>query len=718
MEQNRIDSIARMMARVDSRRRAFGIVLGGAGAALVGRSIATIGAEQRDCRPAGDQCAIDDACCSGRCDDGRCVGQDAVHAAQDADGRAGAGAGGAKAKRRKHEGTGGKRNNNNNKGKGRGRDDADKPPQHEQGHDADPTTEPAGEYPDGDAEPPPEATAAPEPTDEETVPDAEATVEPDVSGDDSRCIAVGKPCKNDARCCSGRCVKRICRKGQEQDVAADGATTRAASAAPGASDRVLLAIYNHRSTSAGVNYAKMAYRPRQFATGLVVADPFKGNLRVDNAGPYAGWDILDTYNYSNNRLQTRNDWLELQLNRRATVAVVWRGGTTIPNWLGGWTKATDITVAGRPFPTYRRVLPAGKTDLGSVFNPGDNPNGRGRDTYWVLFAEADGLASPEPRVPSGRERPRPNQTCPTWVHGQYVTQGPDGKNWPTWHHQIEPVYWCYHRHEHGSNPAAFHASQKPVYGYTTAQHGYAHDLQEAHPGFKTYVVDDDNGNRWMITQHFGTTGLARACQRHHTVDIAVRRRSDGQLLADLHFMADYGKSLVNNTDQPLRPAACPDQANVTGSGTRKLPTQESGYVGYEPWRFDQRGNVLGLTGSFTVNTPDTVAYCNTVRCDRAIQTGNSGSEHFLTPNDGFSLTDPKHAGDGTFYTNDTGSRLLSAGAAGALRQYVRPGMPRLSLRSGGSAGHYRDLEAWGRPYVYTKTDSNPTEREGSIEPPN
>ena len=110
--------------------------------------------------------------------------------------------------------------------------------------------------------------------------------------------------------------------------------------------------------NAGVDWSKVVYRPRQFANGLVVPDPTRGPLRVDNAGAYAGWDFFSAYNWSVHRVATAADWLELQLNRAATVVVVWRGGPAVPQWLAGWTKGSDVGAGGKQFPTYRRRITA------------------------------------------------------------------------------------------------------------------------------------------------------------------------------------------------------------------------------------------------------------------------------------------------------------------------------------------------------------------------
>jgi hypothetical protein len=62
-------------------------------------------------------------------------------------------------------------------------------------------------------------------------------------------------------------------------------------------DRVLLARYGINLPNAGVDWSKVAYRPRQFANGLAITDPTRGTLKVDGANDYAGWDFFSSYNW-------------------------------------------------------------------------------------------------------------------------------------------------------------------------------------------------------------------------------------------------------------------------------------------------------------------------------------------------------------------------------------------------------------------------------------
>jgi hypothetical protein len=487
------------------------------------------------------------------------------------------------------------------------------------------------------------------------------------------------------------------------------------SRAPGAADRVLLATYTINRPNT-VNWSKVRYLPRRMGTGLSINDPTRGTLTVDHAGPYSKWDVFATYNYSVHRLETRSDWTVIELNRPATVGIVWRGGPSVPAWLSSWVRSGSVTISGIAYPVLRKAYGAGKVKLGAVYDPSAASGRATRDTYWVLLAESDALPSPPPAVPGTLETPIANRTCPAWVHDQYVATGPDGKIYPTWHHQIDPVYWCYHRHEHGTNPKWFGGGIKPAFGFTAGVHG----MPEPHAGFKTYVLDSDDGTRWMFTHHFGTAGLARACNRFHTVDIVVKRISTDEILADLHFMGDFGRSEVNRTHVALTPPTCPNQARDAreSTGVRMLPSKSDDAVGYEPWRADLKHTVFGFIASFTFNTPDAMVICNNSTCDQPITTGGTGTRRHFSANgtsDGtrFGIIAGTHSGE--FYTDVHGEMIMNKSDAGAVRQYIKPGAKMQIINP---APEYYDLYAWGRKLVGDGRRGDATAREGSITAPN
>ena len=331
----------------------------------------------------------------------------------------------------------------------------------------------------------------------------------------------------------------------------------------------------------------------------------------------------------------------------------WNDDPKLARWLGKIRRRPDLR---KDISDLSQELRGWQNHPWGCHESRESP-GNGRDTYWVLFAESDALPSPAPTVPGGKAAPAPNATCPAWVHDQYVATGPDGKAYPTWHHLIDPVYWCYHRHEHGSNPAEFDSNKKPVFEYSASKHG----MTEAHAGFKNHVFDSADGTRWMITHHFGTAGLARACVAFHTVDIAVKRVSTGELLADLHFMGDFGQAVVNSTHVPLTPPTCPDQAKLAADsvGVRMIPSQADGAITYEPWRVDLGKLILGFEGGFTINNPDAMVICNSSRCDQGVVTGETGSKRFFTVNRdslGRLFAIAAGARTGEFYTDVMGGR--------------------------------------------------------------
>ena len=105
----------------------------------------------------------------------------------------------------------------------------------------------------------------------------------------------------------------------------------------------------------------------------------------------------------------------------------------------------------------------------------------------MLLAEAGGTPSPAP-VQLGSPAALPNQTCPAWAHNRHQIVE-NGVCYFTWHRQIDPVYWCHYRHEHGSNPARFGNGQwKPLFGRTAIASGIA----ENHEGFKAALFEHPN----------------------------------------------------------------------------------------------------------------------------------------------------------------------------------------------------------------------------------
>lgn len=297
-----------------------------------------------------------------------------------------------------------------------------------------------------------------------------------------------------------------------------------------------------------------------------------------------------------------------------------------------------------------------------------------------------------------------SDVCSQIAHDRYTATGPDGQQYPTWHPQYDLNNNCSFDHEHGSNPSLLRpvAANKidaklPLYGYTAGRMG----MPEGHNGFKTYVLPVGN-HRMMITQHQGTSdALKAACLRFHTLDIVVVDLS-GNILVDQHLMADFGKSVVNKTQAPLTPAACPNQAqNTAGSnGIRQFPSMADGNIGYEPWRVHNGCNVFGFcSGALTFNTVDPQT-----AVDSAAATANvrryatydatqptRGTFRFVAYNAG----QLKWTGTitGTFYTDGHGNNMVAPETAGSVVQFIAKAVAIADIPIGGHCYPYD-------PFVY------------------
>lgn len=257
--------------------------------------------------------------------------------------------------------------------------------------------------------------------------------------------------------------------------------------------------------------------------------------------------------------------------------------------------------------------------------------------------------------------------CPAAAHDRYIAIGPDGQRYPTWHPQIDADYGCRYDHEHGSNPALVLPGYRPLYGYT-ATHG---GMPEGHAGFKSYAIRAA-GLTWLITQHQGTANAAAAaCIRYHTLDLFAVT-SAGVRVVDLHLMADFGAARSNETNAIL-PTACAQPTSGT-TGLRQFPIASGTNNGYEPWRADAPGNIIGLRlANLTPNTINPQTACDPIACTAALARVDPnigpalGTWRSISVHPGFGIT-ATGAYSGTFTTN------AHATDAGDVVQYVAPGL--------------------------------------------
>jgi hypothetical protein len=429
----------------------------------------------------------------------------------------------------------------------------------------------------------------------------------------------------------------------------------------------------------------MVYRPRQFTTNNTLSDA-QGNWTINNAGGFQGWDVLLPPNGGKHGSVWQYDkptFINLTLNREARLAVVWRADPSkVPAWLkNNWSPQGTVRINNADRPVYTKNFPAGQTvQLGSVYDPGAS-QAQNLYTYLLLFAEKDGTPSPAP-TQRGTPAAEPNKPCPSWVHDLYLTTGPDGRTYPTWHPQVDPVYWCYFGHDHGSDPSLLKPGFQPAYGYLSSRDPLHANgtLPEPNPGFKNYVWERD-GYRILFVHHFGTGGAGRICRRFHSLQVVIAHKATGEIMADLNLLADFGPATDNNTDSPLD-ASCPPGVPAPGqlsdtTGERKLKVYPD-LNGYEPWRSDGRGLIIGLnTAGLTFDTVNPITACKSHSCSAAtdlMRIGqNTGEMRLFAFAPGLGVNAAQAAATGVFYTDIYGKKLLSASDPAAVRQYLKPG---------------------------------------------
>lgn len=459
------------------------------------------------------------------------------------------------------------------------------------------------------------------------------------------------------------------------------------------------------------DYKSIAYRPRQFDTELLFES---SQSAVTNPGIYKGWDFLNTPNDEKSQSIVTPKWITLHLNRKAYVGVIWRGGQEIPQWLKSWQKSSPVEIDHTSYPVYLKKQSSLKVDLGSTR---DSSSAKQTKNYLLIFAEENNKPSQTPITLINFIEATPNSPCPSWVHDQYVTKGPDGTWYATWHPQIDPVYWCYFGHEHGSDPHLFDTKISIPFGYAGVKMG----MHEKHVGFKIYIWDDKYGYRFLAVQHQGTSTNQAVCGRYHELDFFVKDKKTDEILAKRYFVGDYGVSRSLVTSKPFLNAKCPDQQSVKSSGARFLPIENERKT-TEAWVVDKK-NIIGfIFADFVVSTLDSVRLCKDQTCDSIEVTENTGSLREISYVTGLG----PYSGvgySGTFYTGPTGTSLTTSTDPVAVEQYTKPwtsiqsDLPQ-SIHLYNST-HCYDVEGFGSVFTCgINIQSAPVMRENSISAPN
>ena len=439
---------------------------------------------------------------------------------------------------------------------------------------------------------------------------------------------------------------------------------------------------------------RMMYLPRGAANGIDVelhADVHEWNTDIiDDVGVYAGWDLLITDPNWPHYQMTRDDFLFLELNRAATVAVAWRDDGPAPGWLGSWTLANTITVDGDNVVVYEKVLPAGEHWLGSP----EGTESDTKDVYFVMLAEADGSAPSAPATPEGQAVPTPNTTCPDWVHDQYTTLGPDGSTQPTWHPQIDPVYWCYFHHEHGSDPMLIPGAPRVGYMYVSdnlVEHEGAAPEAPVE-GFKEFIFHHPDEPYWIrYIVHASTSEPRRVCARFHTMYVEVYDEYGNQMYSS-GFKTDFGHAESTDTGEQITDpcAEGPDQQK------RRIRTDTAfDNFNYENWSASPGTDATQLLGTdfrFRFDVRNPMSACTDISCADIVQLTNptpteaesyggapggsyarhSSTRRTLNPTD-FVFSHQLTSQEGEFFTDPYANAVVAATAPGAVRQYIEPG---------------------------------------------
>jgi len=300
--------------------------------------------------------------------------------------------------------------------------------------------------------------------------------------------------------------------------------------------------------------------------------------------------------------------------------------------------------------------------------------------------------SPSPSKPP-QPTPVRNQPCPAWVHDRYTATGPDGKAYPTWHPPIDPIYGCVFGHEHGDDPTGSPAlNGRPVlFGYAATQMG----MVEPHAGYKVFRQDNihdahapnHDGASVLMTLHQGTSGAARFTQVYHDVSVHYVNPHDGREV-HIDMLAPFGTLAVgcgaNDPDMLLEveQAPVPGMRQITADKCFNSPN-----IPYEDWitalyvgKSDSGSWKAYIDPHFAVNGPNTYCIVQNGACtlgysDARAGTGadpsSTAAAYKGTRRDTYlNQVWLDNAGGSSVVWTDAHGMLTSAGAVGAIAQYV------------------------------------------------
>ena len=460
--------------------------------------------------------------------------------------------------------------------------------------------------------------------------------------------------------------------------------TAPANFAVSGADHALVARYHVVRKQDGIDTIyvdDMKYWPRAMAKDLDIEPNPDHRQLVDSPGRYAGWDVLSpSTRWEFKNAGPRNDWMNFTLNRPARVAVVWRDDFPLPGWLNSWAEGGSVAIDGDLHPVYEKDFPAGPVKLGTV-----EYSNEWRQMYLIMLAEADGNPSPTPPAPDGFSAARSNVPCPAWVHGLHTTVGPDGATYETWHPQIDPIYWCYFGHEHGSDPSLIPGAPLIPYEYVASNV----PQNEPNMGFKEFIFKDMTGNHWVrFVVHAGTASDRRVCAQFHTLYVSIYDLNGNEEFG-VGYKADYGAafSTGDTGNQVLTPTKCgysmPGLAGQVDDQQRRRLNVGSGSRNYETWDArEETGAVLNLgmvqfDHAFDIRNP--MSHCANRTCNSVVvrdpdrDNATRRTLQMASWRADFEFDSDHALGAGEYYTDAYATRALSPGDPQATRQFAAPG---------------------------------------------
>jgi hypothetical protein len=415
------------------------------------------------------------------------------------------------------------------------------------------------------------------------------------------------------------------------------------------------------------------------------AQDFKYQPRQSSFEGYKGWDMLSVPGPW--ATPTDGKWLTLSLNRDAVLTVLiqeWAEEAQATTWLQDWKKGSSSAKNERGenviYVTYSKDFAVGSVTLPPIENYG----------YTLLLAEKGGIPSTEPILPEGvTERPQPNESCPAWLSSDvWVAPGIDSKLYKTWHPQIDPIYWCYYEHDHGSDPSL--VGYQPTFEYIAFVNNNQPELHEGFKGFAIQDTEKDIG--WYINIHSETGVISRVCTRVHTVVFAATKLSTGEKLLELGYKGDFGAMIgtFNGAeDKVVQPtlANCPNQQAIADetNASRRIRIGKDNH-NYERW--DGGANrFLGMTfpewsTGMGVDIRNPATACFNESCSSAIPTDENADRRTI----GFTDLSIKYdkvldasdgkPGDGYFLT-DVYGEFNGDASKDVVRQFIKPGFEAL-----------------------------------------